>query len=267
MYVNVKYSLVLLVFIQIISCSKNEIDMENNSELSNKSNLIFPQLNSGYESKSVNWSSFINCWSRDERELGSTEQPLLNVVSLNKQASDLFSLENSNHNLENYSRSYIDFIKEYIAMGGVFVDPEGDEIGFFDPNDVDTIQAIAPSISQIDDEWKIESKDNEYYRYGVNQDTSSGRNSYLDKALVLGRFGSSEYELILIYPNSTTLDGESESAILSHSYEFRTPSFAEMVRQLAFHATKNLSSLPPYPQVDLINSCANEIKLKNVWWR
>ncbi len=112
---------------------------------------------------------------------------------------------------------------------------------------------------------QFNTSDEKYYQYGTKQDTSTGRNSYLKGALVVGKYGHSNNELILLFPNSKTKDGEMEASILSYASEFRTPSFAEMMRQISLLDTEDL--LPPYPQEKINLTCARFLPLKNVWWK
>jgi hypothetical protein len=138
---------------------------------------------------------------------------------------------------------------------------------FFSPEDVVLLREAFPDALSAAEKWQIESNDEEYYVYGVEQDDSSGRLSNLRSAIVVGRFGSSPYELVILYPSSRTKDDEMEAALLFHSGEFRAPSFAELMRQLSYKETMRPSRVPPYPQDLLSKSCAGKLALKSIWWK
>lgn len=109
----------------------------------------------------------------------------------------------------NLPKSYRDFVKRYIARGGLFIDSGQDEnIGLFDPGSILELKDFSPELLNIDKEWAVQSPDDKYFQYGVSQDTAEGRYTYLERALVIGKYGESVYELILLYPDSVTLDVE-----------------------------------------------------------
>lgn len=91
--------------------------------------------------------------------------------------------------------------------------------------------------------------------------------SYLRSAIVIGQYGPSSFELVLLNPLVATANGELESFVLYHSGQFRTPSFAEMARQLSYMEITRADFVPPYSQQALAASCAKEITLSAVWWK
>lgn len=203
----------------------------------------------------VNWDEFLDCY----REAIVSEKNLLTFTE--KDSPDGKAID---HKLP---KSYRDFVKHYIARGGLFIDSGQDEnIGLFDPVSILELKDFSPELLNIDKEWAVQSPDDKYYHYGIGQDTAEGRYTYLERALVIGKHGESVYELILLYPDSVTLDGEFEASILSHSYEFRAPSFAEMLRQLTYMFEYRPELMPPYAQTSLENGCSKMVKLVDVWW-
>lgn len=163
--------------------------------------------------------------------------------------------------------SYRDFVKHYAEPGGTFIsNGDVENIGLFDPETILELKDFNSELLDIDKEWKIQSKDDKYFVYGVNQDTAEGRFTYLENALVVGKHGESVYELILLYPDLVTLDGEFEASILSDSYEFRAPSFAELLRQLTYLFEHRPELMPPYAQKNLKSGCSSLIRLVDVWW-
>lgn len=224
-------------------------------------------LNSGYHSSSDSWQQFLSCWLKKQDELSSD----FNFIKLNDVPKD--NRVSANH-IEKWKhigiaipKSLSDFYRAYRALSGEFLSISNKEgIGVFSPDDVLPLKDFDPELLADYQQFPIESEDERYYRYGIAQDDSNGRFSYLKEAIVLGKHGYSEYELILMYPSSRTLDGEMEVAILSHAYEYRAPSFAEMMRQLSLLFLSDPDLLPPYSQQALKGTCADIIKPIDAWW-
>lgn len=220
--------------------------MDNGRRGNNMSTRLV-EMESGYDVSSTNWEAFLNCWHEKEaRLLESSEQESSQIVRFARAVPKGASREAINEQLAKTTRfnlppSYIDFLSTYSALEGTFIEPDKTgEPGFFGRENVKQLREYDPDLGVVDEQWAIESDDDHYYRYGIGQDTSSGRNSYLPQSLVVGRFGTSNYEVMLLYPDSLTKDGEMEAAILSHSCEFRAPAFAELVRQRQINVSEVL---------------------------
>lgn len=236
-----------------LACSQDgRLQAESGGE---KRLITLSQRHSGYYLERVNWDEFLDCYQK----AGSDEKDLLAFADFASPKELLLK--------RNLPKSYRDFVKRYIARGGLFIDSGQDEnIGLFDPGSILELKDFKPELLSIDKEWAVQSPDDKYFQYGVGQDTAEGRYTYLERALVIGKHGESVYELILLYPDSVTLDGEFEASILSHSYEFRAPSFAEMLRQLTYMFEHRPELMPPYAQKSLENGCSKMVKLVDVWW-
>lgn len=224
-------------------------------------------LNSDYYSTPDSWQQFLSCWLKKQEDLGSD----LAFLKLKDVPDD--DKTPANH-IDQWKyvdiaipKSLSDFYRAYLSLGGEFLaSHDKEEIGIYSPDEVLLLRDFEPELLAIDLQFPIESEDERYYRYGIAQDDSDGRSSYRKDAIVIGKYGYSYYELILMYPSSRTLDGEMEVAILSHAYEYRAPSFAEMMRQLSMLFLSDLDLLPPYSQQILDGTCADIIKPVDPWW-
>lgn len=217
--------------------------------------ITLSQRHSGYYSDRVNWNEFLGCYQKAAID----EKNLLIFTDVASPKGLLIERPLPN--------SYRYFVKHYAERGGTFIsNRDVENIGLFDPETILELKYFNHELLHIDKEWAVQSSDEKYFRYGVNQDTAEGRFTYLEHALVIGKHGESVYELILLYPDSTTLDGEFEASILSHSYEFRAPSFAEMLRQLTYMFEHRPELMPPYAQKNLKSGCSSLIGLADVWW-
>ncbi|MDP5141382.1 hypothetical protein ORJ00_01340 [Rheinheimera baltica] len=217
--------------------------------------MLLTEKNSGYQRGTEQWLGFLKCWqATGEAELIRFEG---NTVNEKIKPSAGVSLPNS----------VKDFYQAYALLSGQFVEPQSDEVGLFQPENIVTLVEYSADLQTALQAWPATSDDEAYYTYGVEQDTATSRTSNYAGALVLGRFGQFPEEIILLYPNSLTADGEYETAILSHAYEFRTPSFAEMMRQLSILETEKKDLMPPYSYQESLNYCSALLALRDVWWK
>jgi hypothetical protein len=139
-------------------------------------------------------------------------------------------------------------------------------IGIYAPSQVNRYGSLEPQLAAEEEKWPMHSSDEDYYVYGVKQDDVSGRTANHRNAIVVGKYGDSRYEVIALYPQVKTADGEMEAALFFHSGEFRAPSFAELMRQLSILETTGIDHLPPYPQSALHGTCADKLRIDNPWW-
>lgn len=244
---------VIMSAVVFLACSP---DKRQQAETGGEKRAItLNKRHSGYYPGKVNWGEFLDCY----QGIASNEKKFLTFVSA--ASPQKFLIERTLPN------SYRDFVKHYAERGGTFIsNRDVENIGLFDPEAILELKEFNPELLDIDKEWKIQSRDDKYFVYGVNQDTAEGLFTYLENALVVGKHGESVYELILLYPDSVTLDGEFEASILSHSYEFRAPSFAELLRQLTYLFEHRPELMPPYAQKNIENGCSSLIMLVDVWW-
>ncbi|ABC28908.1 hypothetical protein HCH_02077 [Hahella chejuensis KCTC 2396] len=271
MYVRNKLFLCLL-FIFMVSCTQGN---NNDSKVDkiNMRNKVLSELNSGYRLDAMNWLDFLKCWSRKQEALlvDHDREPFLKIThSPNRMAG---AREYKKDFIESSLRvsapnSLVHFYKAFLELNGSFIeDGDFESKGFYNPSNLKELSKFGSEFEILDAEWEIESEDESYYRYGIDQDTATGRTSYLKNAIVIGKYGHSYNDLIVLYPNSKTRDGEMEAALLSFASEFRAPSFAELMRQLSILETESKDLLPPYPQEALKETCAEYLPLENVWWK
>lgn len=221
---------------------------------------------SGYNSNESNWDKFLDCWR-------------VKLVVIDDQTNHGL-LRFSDHQLPSKSKeqtsvvnpalptSVIDFYKAYKKLGGLYRDETiNDGIGIFAPQEIQPLALYMNELLEIKKRYSFESSTEDYFRYGIEQDDADARTSYLSNSIVIGQYGWSDYELIVIHPNAKTWDGEMETAIFAHASQARTPSFAEMMRQLSFYNLKSPDSIPLYSQKTLSGTCADLLPLDNIWWK
>lgn len=230
---------------------------------------------SGYSANEENWKEFLACWHQEEvgRAANSgggsfalidkdVEKVIASAEDLARQKQAILALE-ARLDIK-LPASYVDFVMAYLPS--LSLPLKDSDVGFISTDYVAKLAEVDPEYVAIAENHFLNSSDDDYYRYGTNQDDSAGRTSYLRNAIVVGKYGGSNFELIILYPNSTTSDGEMEASLLLHSGEFRAPSFAELMRQLSYMQTNDVDSVPPYDQKRLVDSCAQKLPLVGVWW-
>ncbi len=168
--------------------------------------------------------------------------------------------------------SYRDFVMAYLPPD---YQPHrtatGEElrVGLYAPNQVGTLQSLAPELVALFEQPALayDAPDSDYFRYGTDQDDVAIRTSYRAASIVVGSHGPAAYDLIVLRPQVLTADAEMEAAMIMHSGEFRAPSFAELMRQLAHMELKGSASVPPYAQSELAGGCGDHLKPQSPWWR
>jgi hypothetical protein len=240
------------------------------SSLNGEEPVKLSQRHSGYNLDKKDWVEFLTCWKNSiprEREFDD-EAFLISFPANETQNKNTKSdFKQIKYKLP---KSVLDFYEAYESMGGLYRDPNiSDGLGIVPPTEIQAFSTHLPDYLQIKNEAAIrwESEDRKYFKYGVEQDGDQIRTGYQNNAIVIGQYGYDDYELIVLYPDSLTQDGEMETAIFAHAYEGRTPSFAEMMRQLSFYFTQESDSIPLYSQERLKGTCADKLPLKDVWWK
>lgn len=237
---------------------------------------------SGYFASVQDWDAFLGCWSSESSRkatlAGSAEFVTLlsKFTRLSKEPQpSAAEIEAGIARLESrlgvlLPRSYKDFLRAYRpptyrpheARGGGTL-----RVGIYAVDQVDRLGRLEPQLIQISRDFAIESSDADYYVYGTEQDDVSVRTKYRQDAIVVGSHGHEIHDLMVLYPQERTQDGEMEASLIFHSGEFRAPSFAELMRQLSYMETRSVNRVPPYSQTDLAGSCSNLLPLRNVWWK
>lgn len=239
---------------------------------------------SGYSSGATQWIGFLSCWKASVHRHGNVgpegvsallragESMVHRCVALEQdpiQSHASNALADVERRLRvSLPQSYKDF--QSVCQSGhrhstLTAGQSGK--GMFSLDEVERLRKLDPELIDLMSEYPTNAGDEQYYVYGVDQDDVAVRTQYLSDAIAVGRHGHSDYELIVLYPQVLTADGEMEAAALFHSGQFRAPSFAELMRQLSYLETTEASRLPPYPQDELVDTCAEKLPLAGVWWR
>lgn len=223
------------------------------------------ELHSGYVSDKDAWLSFLQCWEQSRDLSVEADEGWFLRYGNKKITEDPIDTQLGRISLPS---SVIDFYDVYQSMGGVYRDENIDDgIGLFPPGEIQLLSVYFPELLKTKNEWSSEASDAEYFRYGIEQNDAAIRTGYQNNAIVIGQYGFSDYELLVLYPDSVTKDGEMETAIFAHASEARAPSFPEMMRQLSYYFNHAPDSIPLYSQDNLKGSCAEKIYLENVWWK
>jgi hypothetical protein len=241
------------------------------------------ERHSGYAGSPDEWIDFLSCWHLRAKYLHEKKlrlepaRPYTPVVKYDpRSTNDLQSRESFMKEIAKLEvslrvrlpKSYKDFLLAYrpLRHTSQIVGPVAFDIGVYAPSQVDRYGKLEPELLAEEERFSIHASDSKYFRYGVEQDDVSVRTSYHREALVVGKYGDSRFEVIVLYPQVRTTDGEMEAALFYHSGEYRAPSFAELMRQLSVLETTNVDHLPPYPQSTLHGTCADKLRIVNVWW-
>lgn len=219
---------------------------------------------SGYVPGSEQWLRYLSCWKDRFTDLDA--QPAGDFLSFETMIE--IRRKKSDDNLRvDLSRSISDFHAEYHIMGGRYRDVDVNfGIGMLEPSDILPLKLFMPDLYEIRLEQTIDFEKSKYFKYGMDQDYSTVNSEYTKNALVIAQYGINASELMLMYPDCKTSDGESEIAIIGPAWEFRTPCFAEMMRQLSVYCLTEVDSMPPFSQQSVGNTCADCIDLDNIWW-
>jgi hypothetical protein len=245
--------------------------------------ITLAERTSGYRGSIEAWREFLTCWYEAYRgryqELLLEDADLPDLPILGKYKFEHIGQQSDQDMLKaiggledslgvNLPKSYIDFLVAYqppvIAPQPV---PWGTSIrGLYSLSQVNRFSILEPELFKVAEEYAITSSDSEYFVYGMGQRYENGRTSNLKDALVVGKYGDSSYELIVLYPQVRTMDGEMEAALHYHAGEFRAPSFAELMRQLSIMEISTVDHVPPYPQEILKGTCADKLPIADAWW-
>lgn len=249
---------------------------------------------SGYQKGVLQWIEFLDSWNYEQQirndalflvegwrcptifELANTE-----ISKFNQKADELNDeLIKAEERLGVLlPNSYKDCI---LALGDDYLLKEVDTdkviTGLFHPSQIANLIESDPFIMQLLDDlgfprnlqpgevWEDDSTDSKYFVYGIEQDCIAARHSYWRQGIVIGMYGHSPGEKIVLYPDVKTADGEFETLLWFSSSEFRAITFAEVMWQLYISETRRMDSVPPYKQSLLKESAAKKIKL-NIWWK
>lgn len=202
----------------------------------------------------------MDCWVRALKQPTGRINTVLNPAA-NTSASGEQILALERRLADPLPRSYVHFL----SVGKLVSNDSA--VGLFHPSLVKRLKEFDFGAVGIAERHAIHASDEDYFRYGVDQDDVAMRSGNWREAIVVGKYGSAKFERIVLYPQVRTQDGEMESAIHLHSGEFRAPSFAELMRQLSHLEILNPSHVPPYAQEKLQGTCASILPMTNVWWK
>jgi len=243
------------------------------------------QRHSGYAASQEHWSDFLTCFEAGERhqfelllkqDKQAVQLPLVGSrLGALRQTANPEDIVAAIQKLEKslgtaLPKSYKDFLMVYRpSLLQPQTVPWGEAlVGFLAPSQVGRLADLRPELVRAHQGLHAtnDAPDKKYFIYGKDQDDATSRPSYLRNAILIGLYGESEYETILLYPQARTADGEMEAATISWAGEFRAPSFAELMRQMSFFTTRSPEHGPPFAQSTLKGSCADKLPLKDVWW-
>nr|WP_295770556.1 SMI1/KNR4 family protein [Rhodoferax sp.] len=241
------------------------------------------ERSSGYVADPAQWVDFLSCWysvgMRRHQELlrETPDLPYLPILSKyarpHTEQQSVDAVRAAIDKLEKtlglaLPKSYKDFLIAYQppVLEPVPVPGGTTMIGMYAPSQVNRVATLVPYLAELAEKYPIEKSDKEYFIYGAKQDDVHARTRYIADAIIVGRHGDAMHDIVVLYPQVRTADGEMEAALHFHSGEFRAPSFAELMRQLSILETKKVDRVPPYPQTALKGTCADKLPLVDVWW-
>jgi hypothetical protein len=224
-------------------------------------------VSSCYAGSVSSWHAFLRCWAKAEADnpLSSAGLPLIpSPPDFDTDASTIdFEISMTETRLGiKLPRSYKDFLT---AMRPKTLSklPHGDGdrlIGFFSPRQIDfgrvKVNALIQDITdQSVSTWRPE----DYFVFGIELEDSLMSSENLMASIVVGKWDTAEWALVLLFPMHVTADGEYEAGFINHAGLYRAPCFAELIRQL--------SSGSWCAQNDMVGTCASLLSMKGVWWK
>ncbi|RDY67778.1 hypothetical protein DX912_07625 [Lysobacter soli] len=225
---------------------------------------------SGYAASVAQWRDFLSCWDRDASKARQGRDDMGPALIAKGQGSPDVSLSARIKARERalgveLPRSYVDFLTA--AQPDASWSELSRKTGLLSIDAIDTVARLDPEGVRIAHAHPLHASDETYFVYGVDQDSVVLRSSYFADAIVVGKYGDSLYEQIVLFPQVRTSDGEMEAALLGWSGVYRAPSFAEVMRQLSYHDLGRADHVPPYAQTSLAGTCADRLPQNNVWWK
>lgn len=224
---------------------------------------------SAYAGSVADWRSFLSCWYREHVQgVGSrrTTTVIKRDVAIERPAiSDDAILEEVRKQEQRLGfalpRSYVDFVVAYYPTSAVLQD-----VDLLRISSIDRVGVVFPGWGKDLMAYNPNPGDKEYFTYGVEQvDTTRAR--YLKTAIVVGMHDMDSPFLLMLHPEVLTADGEMEAEAFFQAGSVRTPSFAEMMRQLYLSHVRPPSGSPAISQEMLRGTCADLLPMKGVWWK
>ena len=257
----------VLLLLFVAGCTGNPSDADGGSSMEDKPPMKLDQRSSGYAGSTEQWRRFIGCWASQVRQARADAVPLLEATA-DTAVDD--SVERALQERQRalgveLPRSYLDFVRAYRPRAQW--PTIAASTGFLAPEAIDTVARLDPDGVALALKFPIEADDASYFRYGIEQDDAVRRSSYQRDAIIVGKYGHSLYEQIVLFPQVRTRDGEMEAALLGGAGMFRAPSFAELMRQLHYLDLGRADHVPPYAQTLLRGTCADAMPLQDVWWK
>lgn len=277
------YSFFIFAILFLIGCNDHAAKSKAGAKMTNESLPLIQQA-SGYLGDALQWQAFLSCWHlahtiKYKKILSnSPTMPYLPLIKnetarIQKKVDEKVInvvLENTEKRLGLVlPKSYKDFIRIYQPEIVNMNHSENlqDYIGFYAPTQLDKFAKLMPELTEDYEKYSIDADDFYYNQYGVGQDDAQIRTKYIRDTIIIGRYGTSNFELIYLYPQVKTSDGEMQAGMRFHSGEFRAPSFAELMRQLSVLETMDVEHVPPYPQTMLKGLCADKLTMQKIWWK
>lgn len=233
--------------------------------------MAMPARSSGYAGTTKDWQEFLSCWRDDAGQARQGRHDLGPVlIGTAAAAGPDASLRSRIQSREGalgvqLPRSYVHYLEAARPQGSW--DEIASGTGFLSVDAIDTVARLDPEGVALAQAHPSDADDLAYLVYGVGQDDSVSRSRYRADAIVVGKYGDSLYEQIVLFPQVRTADGEMEAALLGWAGSYRAPSFAELMRQLSYYDLGRADHVPPYAQAVLHGTCADRLPLRDVWWK
>lgn len=228
--------------------------------------------NSGYIGGVDSWRGFLSCWlhhpvfSSPDKPPSAISGQIRPVDADGKDIARKIAAAEKRLGVT-LPLSYREFVFAFAASEKNEITNGENGVGLLPLDKIGFMRDLMPLDVKLALEHSSNSVDADYLRYGIGQDEATLRSTYVANGILIGTYGWDSYETIVIYPQLVTEDGEMEAALGLHAGQFRTPSFAELMRQLSYLELAEDESMPPYSQKQLLGTCADRLLLKNVWWK
>jgi hypothetical protein len=248
-FISILILAVVLVAV-IFFCSRTSYESDRVSK--QISNLRSP-VDSGYDASMTNWTAFADCWQEKSKALGlnyeidqSMRRWRQNPVDGALVARQIQTFEQQIG--KTLPKSYVDFMLATNGQVDNHTHGISEQLLMFDAGSISFFKEARPdSFAVWADFPHTDETVRNYFEYGDKQTPTGIIATFLRDAVLLGESDFGHH--LLIVPAVSTVDGEWEAWHLGPSFPgaIRYPSFAHLVREVAFADVGGPKFVGPHP--------------------
>jgi hypothetical protein len=240
-------AVVLVAAIFFYSCTSYE-----SGRVSQQISSLRSPVDSGYDASMTNWTAFADCWQEKSKALGLNYEIDQSMRRWRKNPVDSVLVARQIQSFEQQigktlPKSYVDFM---LATNGQVDHFSGknEPLLMLDAGSLSIYKEARPDSFAV---WADFPHSDEtvrnYFEYGDKQTPTGFIAAFLKDAVLLGESDLNHH--LLMVPAVSTVDGEWEAWHLGPSFPgaIRYPSFAHLVREVAFADVGGPKFVGPHP--------------------